>query len=727
MRISDMLKDTASKISDVVFFMSDIFVSWATDFCNLLLMSRGIKKRVKVICYKSEDPNENASTNGDVVRVNVTGNLIMSHSLRPERSMAFRGLLLHEIGHVIYTDFETIDLILNNLYQRRVIYMPIGIKEMNDAIAEVRTFVAGLQNPKLLEVVCKLSGEILNVLEDPYVNARVMEEYPGHAYCVEDIMEQTYAVKYSLIELIQLEKENKLDPFISMIELIHTYAMYAEFKCESWQSNDPHIVMLSELQDYIDASLQTHDRKLRTFYQFGVFALLLPYFKAYMERMIEKYGNDAPEQMSKAIDEATKSFGDEKTCEKVLEGAKNGRPVQRRNVAEADKVDAETKEKMAKNAAPTEDTSADTGGGSSDDMDDVEVEASPDESLRESAMEKEGTPSPAGKREPFSVSREERKREKPAAMDKETKAMDGLLKKMAEAAIKEKSERERTAAMSRQAQAIEHAAIHNGQSMKIIRTSSVNPLDKEKWREYVAESRNRADSYALQVKNILEKRRKGDVQHNLMLGRRLEFRALIRHDGKAMSRRKLPSNYPTVAVAVCADMSGSTRGNRITAERVASLILYQFCRTLKFKCAVYGFNTSSATTYLHAFAEFESIDGDDEYRIMEMEAGHSNRDGYALRYVAERLYAQKADLKLLFMISDGQPAASGYSGRTACEDIASVVKEYARKKVITIACAIGDDKYCIESIYGRDNFLDITDLDTLPKVLTDVVRAAAKL
>ena len=72
-------------------------------------------------------------------------------------------------------------------------------------------------------------------------------------------------------------------------------------------------------------------------------------------------------------------------------------------------------------------------------------------------------------------------------------------------------------------------------------------------------------------------------------------------------------------------------------------------------------------------------------------------------------------------MSDGQPAASGYHGTAAEEDLRGIKHEYRRKGVLLIAAAIGDDKESIERIYG-DSFMDITDLEQLPAKLTSVIK-----
>ena len=72
---------------------------------------------------------------------------------------------------------------------------------------------------------------------------------------------------------------------------------------------------------------------------------------------------------------------------------------------------------------------------------------------------------------------------------------------------------------------------------------------------------------------------------------------------------------------------------------------------------------------LYSYAEFDSFDKNDKYRLMDISARGSNRDGAALRYVAEQLSKREEEVRILILVSDGQPADSGYSGTAAEEDL----------------------------------------------------------
>lgn len=133
-----------------------------------------------------------------------------------------------------------------------------------------------------------------------------------------------------------------------------------------------------------------------------------------------------------------------------------------------------------------------------------------------------------------------------------------------------------------------------------------------------------------------------------------------------------------------------------------------------------GHTASNSHVELFSYAEFDSVDKKDRYRLMDMSARCCNRDGAALRFVAEKLSKQPAEVKMLFIICDGQPNDTGYSGTEAEADLRGIKLEYSRKGVQLFAAAIGDDRDRIERIYGA-GFLDITDLNQLPVMLTNLI------
>ena len=220
----------------------------------------------------------------------------------------------------------------------------------------------------------------------------------------------------------------------------------------------------------------------------------------------------------------------------------------------------------------------------------------------------------------------------------------------------------------------------------------------------------------------LEDSRRGGKQTSLLMGRRLDTHAIARLDGRVFCKNALPNEAPALSVGLLLDESGSMCScDRATYARATAIILYDFCRALDIPIMVYGHSTSSGHVDLYSYAEFDAIDRDDRYRLMDISSRGSNRDGAALRYVAEQLAKRTEDVKILMLVSDGQPADSGYYGTAAEEDLRGVKQEYQRKGILFVAAAIGADKDNIERIYG-DSFLDITDLNKLPVKLAGIIK-----
>lgn len=224
---------------------------------------------------------------------------------------------------------------------------------------------------------------------------------------------------------------------------------------------------------------------------------------------------------------------------------------------------------------------------------------------------------------------------------------------------------------------------------------------------------------------VLEKRR-SRMESGLPIGRQLDVSHIYRPDGRIFQKRRNPGETPTAVIAYLIDQSYSmAESKRIQYAKVAALCLYQFGVDAGIPVCVYGHHTKLGENWqelvcLHSYAEFDSIDGQDKYRIMGMKPYGANRDGAALKFVGEMLLRRPEEQKLLILSSDGLPNASGYSGDTAKEDLKAVKQELESQGVLFLAAAIGENKQEIQEIYG-DAFLDISDIRKFPVKLTNEV------
>ena len=273
------------------------------------------------------------------------------------------------------------------------------------------------------------------------------------------------------------------------------------------------------------------------------------------------------------------------------------------------------------------------------------------------------------------------------------------------------------AQLNEQSKRLELGNAHKGVNFRIFRMPGVDSNQIEAYKMVAQPLLLYSKQLQKRWKRILKERVSEGKQSGLLMGRRIESRMLMNQEGKIFSKRNLPEKKQDLAVALLIDESGSMCGlDRATYARAAAIMVYDFCKVMHIPLSIIG-HTEANDVELYVYTDFDSNDENDCYRLMDISARDGNRDGAALRFVAERLMKQPESSRLLMLISDGQPAGNGgYIGTAAEEDLRGIHKEYTRKGIMFVAAAIGTDKENIERIYG-DAFLDITDLQKLPFLL----------
>jgi nitric oxide reductase activation protein len=103
--------------------------------------------------------------------------------------------------------------------------------------------------------------------------------------------------------------------------------------------------------------------------------------------------------------------------------------------------------------------------------------------------------------------------------------------------------------------------------------------------------------------------------------------------------------------------------------------------------AIGGFhsNTRHDVRYLHIKGYSENWNDEVKARLAAMEADYSTRMGAAMRHAAHYLEAQKADKKLMLILTDGQPSdVDTKDERVLIEDARQAVKEMDQKGIYTL-------------------------------------------
>ena len=778
-KIKQLIYQKQKTITDRQFFSSRIFAGHLEDIAAAQTRRYGVRRKVSVRTVWEPKTNEIACTNNSVIWINAGNKRITAKKSREERYELVVGYFSHELGHLLYTDF-LIPAIYRQYFQTEKWYPedPL-LKTSDDRMNEADIRVFCKNDEKRTAMFLKLASRLWNMLEDGYIEGKILNRYPGVlGNNLAILREDDFESFSTLTQLIESESDGG-HIWLTIDALILSYVKYGELKYGDEPLTDNRVQKVFSLLNELDTAVTETSQKERWNTVNIIMVRCWEYIKDFIDTYIEKAekaagsssgsgsGTSAEEMLSELLASlagtSAEGTGDTEPVEEPAYNTANPVPGKSKrtvtakmaaasNPPESEKEDED--EKPGSGAAgddETQDESENETGNISGSEDESENENESGSNSGDSEDQENSLPGEMmqGNTPPTQdVSSEEKGRipleqtdtlYNPSGGETETDEeyegsgytnaasdIERLLENMAERAVHNQLETERKSHLNELAQNISYGNIHDGVNKNVHRVTEVSDDRKEQYKEIAAPLLRISKLLQRSIIQQLKDKRNGGKQTGLLMGRKLNAHSLHRNDGRVFYKNTLPNIIPEIVIGLLIDESGSmSSSDRATYARAAAIILYDFCKALGIPVMVYGHSTNYGSTGscvdLFSYAEFETIDRDDCYRLMDISSRRSNRDGAALRFVAEQLSKRTEDIRMLILVSDGQPADIGYSGTAAEEDLRGIKHEYARKGILFIAAAVGDDKANIERIYG-DSFMDITDLNKLPVMLTNVVK-----
>lgn len=720
-RVKQLLNEKRSKITDRQFFTSRILAGHFEDVAAAQTKRYRYNRRVHVNIYWDPKDHNGACTNNTSIRINAGHPSVTKIRGRMNRYEMICGLFAHELGHVLYTDFLAKQTYMNYLSAYKFFPAPPVLKEAQDARNEKDFWEYVKADPRNMAFAQQIAFFIANVLEDGYIESRILAQFPGMlGYNLSIMRDHQFKDMSTVTQLIEKEDDGSGHIFQSILQIILSYALFGEIKYGETPLSDIRIQTVFKLIPQIDDAVTTTSAKER----WQIVSLILIRLWHHIEDYIE---------ICKEHQDEAASAGSDSSAGEVLagllqslsgtssQGEGSGTPVPGAdkdappavNSEKREKTKAECKSDENESGEDVENTQTDSNTNQSDEAE-SDSNFSPD-SIDGGTSGKQATTSEEGGRIPYhqtdSVSEpvggetqydDDYKREQ---SDRAAADIERMLEQMAEKAACKQLENERIQELNEAAQSISYGNIHNGVNIAVHRIAEVDEELQDQYHQICGPLLTISKQLQRNLIQKLKDQQRGGKQTGLVMGRRLDAHALCRNDGKVFYKNNLPNEIPRISVGLLLDESGSMScGDRSTYARAAAIILYDFCQALNIPVMVYGHSTSwNRGVDLYSYSEFDAIDKNDKYRMMDISARGSNRDGAALRYVAEQLSKRDEEVRILILVSDGQPADAGYSGTAAEEDLRGIKQEYKRKGLLFVAAAIGDDKQNIERIYG-DSF-----------------------
>ncbi len=668
--IRRLISNAKSRLTPEQIFASRQFAAYLTD------ISEGTTKRYrrksKVSTYWDVSENaETAHTDNRTITINAGNFLTRSFPTLPLMADSLLGIVGHEDGHILFSDFVMLDTFHQSLSSGRFYpHVPENLspKQEKSLMEILQAFED--EDQAVVHAISSIAHSLVNIMEDVYIEERMCTAFPGAMKTGILLNRLRFA---ELMDTVQEQIDRNHHQVFILVNLLIQYAKTGDINNLGGYKG-PLLDTLYDCIPFVDDASYDDDARIRFDAANQILLYLWPYMESYIEKIREDLKNGTSEAEAEKRRQIAGGIPLPSESSKPAPGTGRHKHMPGANDEERDALQEVLDYEAGRFALEKTEELEDKGSSG----------ISHDHHFAGSGY----------------VSK--------AAAD-----MERIMTQIAEDTAYMQYDEELSDELQQEADKIRYGNAHRGVHIHVNRMSYVEPVYMEQYQKIAPPLLLISKRLQKQISQILKDYKDGGKLDSLPLGKRISPRNIYHNDGKIFYKRKLPQDLIGIAVAVLNDESGSMScADRITYARSSSIILYDFCKGLHIPIAIYG-HTEEDDVELFAYAEFDSIDNKDQYRLMDMSARCGNRDGAALRYVAERLMTRPEPIKLLIITSDGQPAAHGYCGTEAEADLRGIKQEYSRKGIQIFAAAIGNDKENIQRIY-KDGFLDITNLEKLP-------------
>lgn len=683
-----------------------------------------------MVVMMSTDENMTACTNGDSMIIGVNSSLVKYFPNRELRHYAIQGLRVHETAHVLFTDFKTIDMWQGALSNGN--WWPVVPDHAQDPDGAELTQV--LSKKEFSKSFAAIAGRLQNAIEDGFIEREIKEMYKGLAtteLCTTNDAQLSMASTFG--EFLKAGRS----AYSAMFQQVLMYAKYDITMVDD---------MPEQYSDIFDACMEVvddvkceRDVKKRLCGVNELCCILYPLFKEMLTKNSEKQnqqssgsGNGKP---------GNSGFG----LPQNSHGQQNGSNGQ---------SDPNQNGNGSQNGSGNAQNNSSNGNGNGNSVGSMTAEQL-SEALKEAVKQIEQAAKNVGVNNPpdrhsnsitnqAGKNAEAKKREsgkqgsgnnangngngnsKSNSIANAPGANSGKSDLSAakcdiKAIEKARKQEIATAQANNEANnqlAQEGAKIGGEIGTKIsVRRAAEVPQSN-------IDTYNRLSAGLLSVTKNLERRLKttirdeenDDAVAGLPMGSRVEARLAYHQDGKIFSRKNFPRDNPRLAVGYLCDESGSMSDKAIAASVRTAIILQDLCERMELPCYICGFTTGgySGSVDIITYVD-KNVDGKDKYRTTGMASRGGTPTVPAMKYMGKKLMKDSTEKKILIVSTDG------CSGRGYGETVRDVIKKLQHDGIMVIGAGIGDSKPRIQEEFGS-NFLDISNLDAMPKILCNIVK-----
>lgn len=675
------------------------------------------KERISdMVVTMSTDKNMTACTNGDSMIIGVNNPLVKYFPNRELRHYAIQGLRVHETAHVLFTDFKTIDMWQAALSNGN--WWPVVPDHAQDPEGAELTQV--LSKKEFSKSFAAIAGRLENAIEDGFIEREIKEMYKGLAtteLCTTNDAQLSMASTFG--EFLKAGRS----AYSAMFQQVLMYAKYDITMVDD---------MPEQYSDVFDACMEVvddvkceRDAKKRLCGVNEICCILYPLFKEMLTEESEKQnqqssgsGNGKPGNGNGGSGSSQNSQGQQNGNGGSQGGSGDSQSNSGNGNGNGNGVGSMTAEQLSealKEAVKQiKQAAKNVGVNNLPDRhnNSITSQAGKNEDAKKRERSKQGSDNANGKSNGDSIAN--------APGANSGKSDLSAAKCDIEAIERERKRNVATAQANNEAndklrQEGKEVGREIGTNIYVRRAAEVPQSNIETYNRLSAGLLSITKNLERRLKTAIRDEENDDTVAGLPMGSRVEARLAYHQDGKIFSRKNFPRDNPRLAVGYLCDESGSMSKTAISASVRTAIILQDLCERMELPCYICGFTTEDLKgvdiiTYVDM-----NVDGKDKYRTTGMASRGGTPTVPAMKYMGKKLLKDSTEKKILIVSTDG------CSGQGYGETVRDVIKKLQHDGVMVIGAGIGDSKPRIQEEFGS-NFLDISNLDAMPKILCNIVK-----
>ena len=675
------------------------------------------KERIgDMVVTMSTDKNMTACTNGDSMIIGVNNPLVKYFPNRELRHYAIQGLRVHETAHVLFTDFKTIDMWQAALSNGN--WWPVVPDHAQDPEGAELTQV--LSKKEFSKSFAAIAGRLENAIEDGFIEREIKEMYKGLAtteLCTTNDAQLSMASTFG--EFLKAGRS----AYSAMFQQVLMYAKYDITMVDD---------MPEQYSDVFDACMEVvddvkceRDAKKRLCGVNEICCILYPLFKEMLTEESEKQnqqssgsGNGKPGNGNGGSGSSQNSQGQQNGNSGSQSGSSDSQNNSGNGNGNGNGVGSMTAEQLSealKEAVKQiKQAAKNVGVNNLPDRhnNSITSQAGKNEDAKKRERSKQGSDNANGKSNGDSIAN--------APGANSGKSDLSAAKCDIEAIERERKRNVATAQANNEAndklrQEGKEVGREIGTNIYVRRAAEVPQSNIETYNRLSAGLLSITKNLERRLKTTIRDEENDDTVAGLPMGSRVEARLAYHQDGKIFSRKNFPRDNPRLAVGYLCDESGSMSKTAISASVRTAIILQDLCERMELPCYICGFTTEDLKgvdiiTYVDM-----NVDGKDKYRTTGMASRGGTPTVPAMKYMGKKLLKDSTEKKILIVSTDG------CSGQGYGETVRDVIKKLQHDGVMVIGAGIGDSKPRIQEEFGS-NFLDISNLDAMPKILCNIVK-----